>query len=191
MPRSAVYSGHIGAARMALPPATMAKRTWRMNKQSRMPSLSGSFGGWPFSSLHREIDRVFDDFTRGMRPASGESPWNDALSPSVDVAETDKAVEISAELPGVDEADIDLTVSDDAITLKAEKKTDREEKDEKKNYHLVERSYGMFQRRIAMPFKIDPEKVDAKFDKGVLKVSVAKPEAEVARTRKIEVKAQG
>jgi HSP20 family protein len=111
------------------------------------------------------------------------------LSPNVDVAETDKAIEISAELPGVEEKDIDLTVSEDAVTLKAEKKTDREEKDEKKNYHLVERSYGMFQRRIPMPFKVDPDKVDAKFEKGVLKVTVAKPEAVQAQTRKIKVKA--
>jgi HSP20 family protein len=163
----------------------------QMRKQAQMPSTSGRMTGWPFRSLHWEIDRVFDDFSRSLRGGDGgeAQEWGFALSPNVDVAETDKAIEISAELPGVEEKDIDLTVSEDAVTLKAEKKTDREEKDEKKNYHLVERSYGMFQRRIPMPFKVDPDKVDAKFEKGVLKVTVAKPEAVQAQTRKIKVKA--
>lgn len=158
-----------------------------MNKQKRMPAVPGRMANWPFGSLHREVDRAFDDFARSLRGGEAKE-WGFDLSPNVDVVETEKAMEISAELPGVDEKDIDLTVGENAVTLKAEKKSGREEKDEKKNYHLVERSYGMFQRRIPVPFKIDADKVEAKFDKGVLKVTITKPAEVRKQTRKIKVK---
>jgi HSP20 family protein len=154
-----------------------------------LPSLIPSFfthdGRDPFRDLQRQIDRVFSDFSGDMRPmVSGR---NGVMGISVDVAETDKALEITAELPGVDEKDIDLSLTDNLLTIKAEKKSERDEKG--KDFHVVERSYGTVQRSMALPFRADPSKVDAKFDKGVLKLTVPKPPEVQSKSQKITVKA--
>lgn len=142
----------------------------------------------PFLSLRREMDRMFDDFSRGWSLPSPASS-NGFLSPRVDVAETDKGLEVTAELPGIDQKDIELDIADNVLTLKAERATEKEEKDEKKHYHLVERSHGSYMRRFALPFEADPDKVEASFDKGVLKVFVPRsPEAE-KHVKKIAIKA--
>jgi len=133
----------------------------------------------PFTAMRREMDRVFEDFTRDWSLPGPYAGAGGFLSPKVDVAETEKGLEITAELPGIDEKDIDLDLSDGVLTLKAEHKAEKEEKDEKRQYHLVERSYGTFMRRFALPFEPDAEKISASFDKGVLKVDVPRsPEAE-------------
>ena len=96
--------------------------------------------------------------------------------PSIDVRETDTDLVVEAELPGMDEKDVSVTLSNDVLTLKGEKKSEREEK--KEDYHVMERSYGSFQRSFRLGDTIDPDKVTAAFDKGVLKVTLAKrPEA--------------
>jgi HSP20 family protein len=87
---------------------------------------------------------------------------------------------VTAELPGVDEKDIDLSLADGVLTIRGEKKTEREETDKDKNWHLTERSYGSFSRTIALPYDPDSAKVEAKFDKGVLRVRLPKP-AEIAK----------
>ena len=92
----------------------------------------------PFMSLQREIDRLFDDFTRGFPTFSGGGTGE--LLPSMDVTETDKQIEITAELPGLEEKDVQVNVADNVLTIRGEKKAEKEEKD--KNYRLVERSYG-------------------------------------------------
>ncbi len=141
-------------------------------------------GGDMFSSLQREIDRVFSDFNRGV-PAMGDFRKN-ALGFKVNVAETDKALEVSAEIPGVDAKDIDVQLKDGVLTIKGEKK---EEKDEKqKDWHVTERSYGMFERSFSLPADVDTAKVEAAFDKGVLKVTLPKLAAAQAKVQKIEVK---
>ncbi len=138
-----------------------------------------------FSSLQREIDQVFRDFTRGM-PALTE-PRNAMMAIDLNVAETDKTVEVTAEIPGVDIKDIDVQLKDGVLTIRGEKKSEKEEKD--KNYHLVERSYGMFERSFDLPVEVWADKVEASFDKGVLKVVLPKaPEAQ-AKVQKIAVKA--
>src|SRR6266404_9015248 len=122
-----------------------------------------------FGSLHREIDRLFEDFTRGLGALSPQS--TSSLVPSIDVAETDKAIEITAELPGLERKDIDISLEDDVLTIRGEKKveTKPEEKNGNKNYHVAERSYGVFYRVIQLPLRVDPSTVQATMSNGVLK----------------------
>jgi HSP20 family protein len=143
----------------------------------------------PFVSLQREVDRLFDEFTRGFPvfglPASGSAGAPDQ-APRMDVTETDKEIEITAELPGLEEQDVQVNVADDVLTIRGEKKAEKEEKDEGRNYHLVERSYGAFSRSLALPAGVDVGTIKASIAKGVLKVSVPKPAP--AQAKKVEVK---
>jgi len=133
----------------------------------------------PFTSLQREIDRVFDDFTRGF-PTFGSHE----LMPSIDVTETDKEIEVTAELPGLEEKDVEINLADNVLTIRGEKKADKEEKD--KNYRLIERSYGSFYRSLELPAGVDPEQVKASISKGLLKVTVPKPAP--AQVKKVQVR---
>ena len=103
----------------------------------------------------------------------------------VDIAETDKDIEITAELPGLEEKDVQVNVADDVLTIKGEKKAEKEEKD--KNYHRIERSYGSFCRSLQLPAGANADAIKATLKNGVLKVTVTKPVA--AQPKKIEVKA--
>ncbi len=132
-----------------------------------------------FASLKNEIDRLFENFHLGNGLGSG------ALVPSTDVAETDTTIEITAELPGLEEKDVQVNVADNVLTIKGEKKAEKEEKD--KNYHKVERSYGSFYRSIELPAGTEADKIKATLSKGVLKVVV--PKAAPAQVKKVEVKA--
>lgn len=163
-----------------------------MTRGSLLPSLFGHHDDDIFGSMRREVDRVFEDFGRGLHsPRSVREGVTSraVLTPSVDISETDKVLEVSVELPGVDEKDIDVTFSDNVLTIKGEKKTESEES--QKDYHLVERTYGSFQRRMRVPFEIQSENVQADFDKGVLKVTLPKPPEIEAQARKIAIKSKG
>jgi HSP20 family protein len=156
-----------------------------MNLKSLIPfgrdrTVAGSSN--PFMSLQREIDRLFDDFSRGM-PAFGNT--GAGLMPSMDVTETDNEIEITAELPGLEEKDVQINVADNLLTIRGEKKTEKEEKD--KNYRLVERSYGEFERTLELPDGVNADAIKASIAKGVLTVTVPKPAP--AQAKKIEVKA--
>ena len=157
-----------------------------MKVRSMLPTLWGESASErvPFRALQQEVDKLFNDFTSDL---SLVGRWNGRLAVQVDVAETGKTLEVTAELPGVNEKEIDLSLAGDILTIKAEKKSDKEEKT--KDYHLVERSYGTFERSMRLPFKADPAKIDAKFDKGVLKLVVQKPAEAQTKMQKIEVKA--
>ena len=141
----------------------------------------------PFSALQQEIDRLFEGFSRGF---SG-FPAREVM-PSMDLSETDKEIEITAELPGLERKDVDISLEDDVLTIRGEKKTESVQDNKKdkgsdnKNYHLSERSYGMFYRVLQLPPGIDPSTVKATMSNGVLKITIPKP----ARTqaKKIEVK---
>jgi HSP20 family protein len=140
----------------------------------------------PFASLHREINRLFDDTMRGWAvPTTGNGKT--FLAPNVDVKETDKVMELTAELPGVDEKDVEVNFADGVLTIKGEKKAEKESKDEKSGYYLMERSFGSFSRSFEVPFSVDPDKVSASFDKGVLKVSLPKPPETAQKAKKIAV----
>ena len=142
----------------------------------------------PFTTLQREIDRLFDDFTQGWPamtrgwPTMARTP---ELMPSMDVAETDKEIEITAELPGLEEKDVQVNVADNVLTIKGEKKSEKEEKD--KNYRMFERSYGSFSRTLDLPAGINPDSIKASLSNGVLKVTVPRPAP--AQVKKVEVKA--
>jgi HSP20 family protein len=139
-----------------------------------------------FGSLQREVDRLFEDFTRGIG-FNGPS----ALMPSIDVTETDKEIEITVDLPGLERKDVDISLENDVLTIRGEKKVetkqeDKEGKGKDKTYHVAERSYGVFYRVIQLPPGIDPSKVQATMSKGVLKVTSPKPTR--SNAAKIEVK---
>jgi HSP20 family protein len=151
-----------------------------------LPTLLGrrSHGlgfGDTYWALQREVDRVFDDFGRIDFSRAGAG----ALTPRLDVSETDKQYVIEAELPGVDIKDVDVSLDGDILTIRGEKKTDREDKS--KDFHLVERSYGTFERSIALPFAADAKKISATFEKGVLRVTAPMPAEAKTEKKKIEV----
>jgi HSP20 family protein len=152
----------------------------------------------PFATLRREIDRLFDDFEPGFwrwpfqRPAFSMEPlWQRELEwetePAVDVAEDDKGYEITAELPGMDEKNIEVKVANGGLTIKGEKSEEKEEK--KKNYYLHERRFGSFERTFRMPDGVDANKIEAIFSKGVLKVALPKTAEAQKAEKKIAVKA--
>jgi HSP20 family protein len=107
-----------------------------------------------------------------------------SIMPSMDVAETDKQIELSIELPGLQQKDVDISVSDDMLTIRGEKKAETEQKD--KNFRRVERVYGTFYRVIELPPGIDPSTINATMSNGVLRITIPKPAR--AETKKIEVK---
>ena len=155
-----------------------------MNLKSLIPvgrdrNVAGSTN--PFMSLQREIDRLFEDFTRGFPAFAGNGG---KMLPSMDVTETDKEIEITAELPGLEEKDVQINVADNLLTIRGEKKAEKEEKD--KNYRLIELSYGSFERTLELPDGVNADTIKASIAKGVLKVTVPKPAP--AQAKKIEVK---
>lgn len=162
----------------------MAKETERQSRQVA-PRYSD-----PFGTLRSEMDRLFDSFMGGlptfpgMFGSSGSRVF--ALTPSVDVKETDKEIVVETELPGLDEKDISLTVQNGVLTIQGEKKLDYDE--QKENYHVMERRYGSFQRSLRLPDTVDDSKIDARFDNGVLKVTLPKRPELSAEQRKIEIK---
>ena len=144
-----------------------------------------------FNDLQREVDRVFNEFSQGTGwPFGGNRDTRGWLSPRMDIKETETGIEISAELPGVDRDDVDVSVTDQVLTIKGEKKSEAEQgEDEEKGVHrVVERSYGAFMRSVSLPFLLEMDKVEATFDKGVLKISMAKPGDVATKTQRIAVK---
>ena len=146
----------------------------------------------PFESLRREVERLFDDFQVGSwRSPFGrtvfdvepfrrsEIGWGKA--PAVDIVDKDKAYEITAELPGLDENNIDVKFADGTLTIKGEKRDEKEEK--KKDYYLSERRYGSFQRSFGVPGSVDADKITASFKNGVLTVTLPKT-AEAQKSEK-------
>jgi HSP20 family protein len=151
------------------------------------PSLPSFFGRGddPFGSLFREVQKTFEDFSQ-RTPFARLSA--DTLSPKIDVAESTDAIDVTAELPGVDEKDLDVTLANGMLTVRGEKRTERDEQDKDKNWHVMECSYGSFSRTIPLPFDPDPAKVEAKFDKGVLHIHLPKPAEVAQKQQKIEIK---
>lgn len=149
--------------------------------------------GWrPFENLRREIDRVFEDFNTGFwRTPSvfNAAPWAKSfdVAPAVDVAEHDKAYEVTAELPGLDEKNVEVKVANGVLSIKGEKQEEKEET--KKDYYLRERNFGAFERSFQIPDAVDTSKIEAVFKQGVLKVTLPK-KAEVQQSAKtIDIKA--
>ena len=140
-----------------------------------------------FPSFQREMNRLIDQFRSGFpHPETTEAPaFGAVLFPAIDVIELDDAVEISAEVPGVREEDLDVFISGEVLTLKGEKSS--EHKDEREGYHRIERQYGSFRRQISLGFHPEDSAVEARFSDGVLKLHIAKPSAVKAGVRKIDI----
>ncbi len=156
-------------------------------KSDWLPSLWREREGDPFQALRKQMDDLFNDWSSGL-PGWGRKNGNLALR--VDVSETPTEITVTADLPGVDQKDIDVTAAGNQLTIKAEKKSEAEDKKEDKGrtFHTVERSYGLFQRTMSLPFEIDSSKVSASFQNGVLTLTLPKPVEMQKQTKKIEVK---
>lgn len=147
--------------------------------------------GNPFTELQNEMNQLFENFSQTMNSLS-PMKWNlpevSATYPKMDVSESDKEFKITAELPGMEEKDIDVSISNEVLTLKGEKKAEKEEK--KPNYFRMERSYGTFQRSIPLPAEVDRDKVQASFKKGVLSIVLPKSEKAVKESKRIEIQSE-
>ncbi len=137
-----------------------------------------------FDRLKKEMDRVWDSFFEGRpgRRSREEGEW----LPSLDVAETKGDLVVRAELPGMDPKDIDISLNEGVLTIRGEKKQEKEEKEE--GYHLIERSYGSFTRSIRLPKEVQSEKIEASFKNGILKVVL--PKSEEAKKKEIKIKVE-
>ena len=139
----------------------------------------------PILSLQNEMNRMFDTFFEypfGLRPMGN---W-ESFAPSIDVYETDKEIKVDVELPGIDEKDIDITLGNNVLTISGKKETEETEKN--KSFYRHERSYGSFRRSIQLPDDVDEDKIDATYNKGILKIVLPKTEQSVSLRKKIEIK---
>ena len=150
----------------------------------------------PFETLRREVERLFEDFDRGflapsfrrsmfeVAPFEREPSW--AAAPAVDIVDKGTAYEVTAELPGLDEKNIEVNLVGGSLLIKGEKQEEKEEK--KKDYYLHERQYGSFERRFGLPEGVDTDKIEANFKKGVLTVTLPKTAEAQKPAKKIDVK---
>ncbi len=137
--------------------------------------------GGELARFHDEIDDLFNSFFRGFdSPLAGQRAW-----PAIDVAESDDAISIRAEVPGCKADDIDISIHNDVLTISGEKKEEKEQKE--KGYYHMESTYGSFRRQVHLPSDVDPEKIEAKCDNGVLNVKLPKSE----KTKPVKVKVKG
>ncbi len=134
------------------------------------------------SRLRREMDRLWEDFFGPSRRAL--QPLEEMWAPAIDVSESADKVTIKAEVPGIEAKDIEISMVGDMLTIKGEKKAEKEEKGE--NYHLVERSYGSFSRGVRLPAPVDPDKIEATYKNGVLTITC--PKKEEVKPKAIEIK---
>ena len=148
-------------------------------------------------SLHRDMDRLFEDFWKGSGRLSmmttpwqpmTRSPWEHSeVMPRIDETEDEKAFHIRVELPGMDQDDVDITLSNNVLTIRGEKK--REEEEKGKDFYRKERSFGTFRRSLPVPSEVDEKGIEASFKKGILYVELPKTEAARKKVTHIDVKA--
>jgi HSP20 family protein len=160
----------------------------------RTPAREYGYGhDHPVTRIHREIDRIFDSAFRdfGLSPFGSErsifpGSIDEILKPTVDIGATDDAYTISVEIPGVDEKDVRLELSGSALTIRGEKRQEKEDKN--KNFYRVERAYGAFQRVLSLPEDVDQDDIRATFRKGILTITVPRKAALKADVRRIEIR---
>lgn len=163
--------------------------------EQKAPPLAPATWEWePIDRLRRHVDRLFEDFGQGRlwRPFGSMFdtvlPWAEETgtkAPAVDLVEKEGAYEIAAEMPGMEPANIEVTISNGVLTLKGEKKEERETKE--KSYYVSERRYGSFRRSFQLPDGIDEEKIGAEFKNGVLTVTLPKAPEAVKPEKKISI----
>lgn len=159
---------------------------WRKTERAPLSTREGD--GNPFATLRKEMNRVFDNFFSGLEETSlaMSSPFDGRFSPKIELSESDSEYKISAELPGVNEKDVDISVSKDALTISGEKRSEHSE--EKGSFKRTERFYGSFHRVIPLNGEVDTEKAEASYKNGVLTITLPKSESAKSSTRRIEVK---
>lgn len=140
----------------------------------------------PFTQLKTEVDRLFESFPFRL-PALKLGRF--ASAPALEMSETEKSYKITAELPGIDPENVDVTFEDGLLRIAGEKTQEREENE--RGYRLSERSYGAFERMVTLPSAANPEKIDAKFKNGILTITVAKHSEKKQNVRQIKVQKAG
>ena len=163
---------------------------WARDNGNRTPTLfrEGSDRD-PFLSLHREVNRLFDDVFRGFDsrlPSLGRFSSFGGNWPSVEISDQEKELRVTAEVPGLEEKDIEVMLDDGVLTLKGEKRSETEDKDRQ----FSERFYGSFERRIPLGYEVEDDKVDARFKNGVLTVTLPKTERAQAKAKRIAINGQ-
>jgi HSP20 family protein len=160
---------------------------WGRDNGNRTPTIFRDDDRDPFLSLHREVNRLFDDVFRGFDsrlPALGRfSSFGGGGWPNVEVSDGEKEIRVTAEVPGLEEKDIEVLLEDGVLTLKGEKRSETEDKDRQ----FSERFYGHFERRIPLGVEVEDDKVSASFKNGVLTVALPKTERAQAKARRIAI----
>lgn len=157
------------------------------NKEITSSNKERGWGG-SLSTFQKEFNRMFDDFFKGIEHTPSLFKKDLTLfDPSVDVSENEKEILVTAELPGVDEKDVELTISKNNLIIKGEKKKETEEKN--KDYYRKEISYGSFRQVLPLPAEVDESKIEANYQKGVLKIKLPKTAKAQEETKKIPIKA--
>ncbi len=159
---------------------------WGRESRSSVPSTFRGDEGNPFLTLHREMNRLFDDVVSRFDVPSvfgrGAMAW-----PSIEVVPTDKDVKITAELPGLEEKDVEVLIDEDVLTIRGEKKAETEDKER----GFSERYYGRFERVIPLPFEVEEDKAEASFKNGVLSVTLPKSPKAQEKAKRIAINAGG
>jgi HSP20 family protein len=158
---------------------------WGRNQQTT-PSRYREEGD-PFMTLHREMNRLFDDVFRGFDMAPLSSMSRMASWPQVEVVDNDKDVRISAELPGLEDKDVEILMGDGVLTIRGEKKSEVQDKERA----FSERTYGRFERRIPLAWEVEEDKIDASFRNGVLTVTLPKAAESRPEVKRISISRAG
>ena len=160
---------------------------WGRSNGNQLPSVFRDDDRDPFLSLHREMNRLFDDVFRGFDsrlPALGRfSSFGGGGWPNVEISDSEKEIRVTAEVPGLEEKDIEVMLEDGVLTLKGEKRSETEDKDRQ----FSERFYGRFERRIPLGYEVEDDKVSAGFKNGVLTVALPKTERAKAKAKRIAI----
>ncbi|MDW3223858.1 MAG: Hsp20/alpha crystallin family protein [Paracoccaceae bacterium] len=159
-----------------------------MSRQPLQRTRDNTAGSAFFPTFQKEMNRFLDQFRSGfpMMENDSRAMFSEPSFPAIDVVETEDAFEISAEVPGVSEGDLDVTVSGTTLILKGEKSAEDEKTED--SYHLIERRYGSFCRRIPLGFTPEDGAVDAQFSNGILKLHISKPAANKSDVQKIDIR---
>lgn len=160
---------------------------WKWGEK-KVPVKHGEQDGDPIHALQRNMNQLFDNFFTGfgLAPFGGFGEQLGTFNPRIDLSETDNEIKVSAELPGLDENDLEVSLTHNTLTIRGEKKEEKEDKGE--NYYHMERSYGSFQRTIPLPTEVEADQVDATFKKGVLTVTLPKTAEARQQGKKIAIK---
>jgi HSP20 family protein len=160
---------------------------WGRSNGNQLPSVFRDDDRDPFLSLHREVNRLFDDIFRGFDsrlPALGKfSSFGGGGWPNVEISDSEKEIRVTAEVPGLEEKDIEVMLEDGVLRLKGEKRSETEDKDRQ----FSERFYGRFERRIPLGYEVEDDKVSADFKNGVLTVALPKTERAQAKAKRIAI----